>query len=181
MIKNLSSNYLQKYDNPPDLFSFRRNKFKKNDLKLEMLKIAQENLNMYKRLLNCRKSNYSQKKFVKEYKQSQYYKKNKCKYPSIDFYKEQRISNYFATIINPKNESSIFNNNNLFAKKHLKLKMETPYEKLFFKKKNHNFNNQKSYLVLDEVNINNNYSKRKTSEYFKTLSLIRNNNNNKNE
>ena len=181
MIKNLSSNYLHKYANPPNLFSFRRNKFKKNDLKLEMLKIAQENLNMYKRLLNCGKSIYSHKQFLKQYKQSQYYKKNSCKYPSIDFHKMQRISNYFATLNNPKNESSMFNNNNLLTKKKLKRKMETPYEKLFFKKKNHNFNNQKSYLVLDEVNINNNYSKRKTSEYFKTLSLIRNNDNNKNE
>ena len=179
--KNLSSNYLHKYANPPDLFSFRRNKFKKNDLKLEMLKIAQENLNMYKRLLNCGKSIYSHKQFLKQYKQSQYYKKNSCKYPSIDFHKMQRISNYFATLNNPKNESSIFNKKNLLSKEKIKSKMETPYEKLFFKKKNHNFNNQKSYLILDEVNINNNYSKRKTSEYFKTLSLIRNNDNNKNE
>jgi len=181
MIKNLSSNYLHKYANPPDLFSFRRNKFKKNDLKQEMLKIAQENLNMYKRLLNCGKSIYNHNKFLREYKQSQNYKKNSCKYPSIDFYKMKRISNYFATINNHKDESLMFNNNNLITKKKVNKKMESPYEKLFFKKKNHIFNNQHNNLFLNEVNINNNYSKRKISEYFKTHSLIRNNDNNKDE
>ena len=177
MIKNFSSNCLHKYENLPELFSFKRNKFRKNDLKLKMLKIAQENLNMYKRLLNCGKSIYSQKQFLKQYKQSQNYKKNSCKYPSIDFYKIQRISNYFATLNNPKNGSSMFNNNNLLTKKKLKWKMETPYEKLCFKNEKQNFNNQKNNLFLDEVNIINNYSKRKINEYFKTHSLIRNNKN----
>jgi len=181
MTKNLSSNYLNKYANPPDLFSYRRYKFKKNDLKLEMLKIAQENLNMYKRLLNCGKSIYNHKKLLKQYKESQNYKKNSCKYPSIDFHKMQRISNYFSTLNNPKNELSIFNNNNLLSKEKLKRKIDTPYEKLFFKKEKHIFNIQKNNLFLDEVNINNNYTKRKINEYFKTHSLIRNNSNNKNE
>ena len=176
MIKNLSSNYLDKNANTMNLFSFRRNKFKKNDLKLEMLKIAQDNLNMYKRLLNCGKSIYNQKQYLKQYKQSQNYKKNKCKYPSIDFYKIQRISNYIATLNNPKNDLPIFNNNNLFAKQKIKNKMETPYEKLFFKK------NIKNNLFLEEVNFNNNnFSKRKISEYFKTHYLARNNEKNKNE
>ena len=57
--------------------------------KHEIIKVAQENLYMLKRL-NERTSVYNFNKWNKEYEKSQYYKRSHCKYPSIDFYKTQR-------------------------------------------------------------------------------------------
>ena len=61
--------------------------------KHEIIKVAQENLFMLKRL-NERGSVYSVDKWQKDYEISQYYKRNRCQYPSIDFYKTQRCNTF---------------------------------------------------------------------------------------
>ena len=57
--------------------------------KREIIKVAQENLFMLKRL-NERTSFYNVDKWNKDYETSQIYKKNHCMYTPIDFNKTQR-------------------------------------------------------------------------------------------
>ena len=61
--------------------------------KHEIIKVAQENLYMLKRL-NERTSFYNVEKWNKDYEVSQYYKKNLCLYSPIDFNKTQRFGTY---------------------------------------------------------------------------------------
>ena len=61
--------------------------------KHEIIKVAQENLYMLKRL-NERTSFYNVDKWNKDYETSQYYKKNLCLYSPIDFNKTQRFGTY---------------------------------------------------------------------------------------
>ena len=61
--------------------------------KHEIIKVAQENLYMLKRL-NERTSFYNVEKWNKDYEVSQYYKKNLCLYSPIDFNKTQRFGAY---------------------------------------------------------------------------------------
>jgi hypothetical protein len=98
-------------------------------------------------------------------------KKNACQYPSIDFYKTQKISNYFSTLNIPSNKISLFNNNHKIKKKG---KKKTPYQKLFFLNEiiDTNINNYKK-ITLDKININT-LSQRKISEYFKNHYLLKN-------
>ena len=125
---------------------------------------------MYKRLLECKKSIYNKKKMLKEYRQSQYYKKNKCKFPSIDFYKMQRISNYFSTLVTPTNKDSIFNDNNYLMK--TKIKKKTPYQTLFFSKEINEENDINNIINLEKNNYNT-FSQRKKNDYFKTHYLLK--------
>ena len=60
--------------------------------KLEIIRVAQENQHMLKRI-NERGSYYNTSKWEKDYERAQYYKRNHCIYPSIDFYKTQRNYN----------------------------------------------------------------------------------------
>ena len=168
----MSKRYFDQIYQSPDLILFNKNIIKRNEMmKHEILNIAQNNLNMYKRLLKCKKSNYSEKKLSKEYKQSQYYKKNACQYPSIDFYKTQKMSNYFSTLNIPSNKLSKLNNNHKIK---IKGKKKTPYQKLFFLNEINDINidNYKK-IKLDKININT-LSQRKISEYFKNHYLLKN-------
>ena len=61
--------------------------------KNEIIRVAQENLYMLKRL-NEKTSAYNVDKWKKDYEASQYYKRNHCQYPSIDFYKTQKCSSF---------------------------------------------------------------------------------------
>ena len=61
--------------------------------KHEIIKVAQENLYMLKRL-NERTSFYNVEKWNKDYEVSQYYKKNLCLYSPIDFNKTQKFGSY---------------------------------------------------------------------------------------
>lgn len=59
--KNMSKRYFDQIYQSPDLILFNKNIIKRNEMmKHEILNIAQKNLNMYKRLLKCKKSNYSE-------------------------------------------------------------------------------------------------------------------------
>ena len=156
-----------------DKYSSSRNQFIKNDLKQEIFKIAQNNLNMYKRLLDCKKSNYNKEKFLKEYKQSQSYKRFACKYPSIDFYKTLKQSNYFSSLKYPSKEGlQIINSNYLIKpKKHNKKKNE--YQSLFFLKEINKLENKQNKLLLDQLNINS-IRQKNIDENFNTHYALRN-------
>lgn len=109
---------------------------------------------MYKRLLDCKKSNYSKNKFLKEYKQSQIYKSNSCRYPSIDFFRALRISNYHSSLnFSPKRKIKIINNNN-FMKKKTKSKNITPYQRLFYSNEINEIKNTKNKFLLEIFNLN---------------------------
>jgi hypothetical protein len=65
----------------------------------EIIRVAQENLYMLKRI-NERSSVYNVDKWDRDYRISQYYKRNHCQYPSIDFNKTQKEgsrANMFVT------------------------------------------------------------------------------------
>ena len=81
---------LFKYEH--DFLSFSR--------KEELINMAMENLNIYNRL-NSKKGSYNLKNHLKDYERAQYYKKNHCKFPSIDFYRTSKT--------NKENLCSIFN------------------------------------------------------------------------
>ena len=82
--------------------------FVKNSIK----EMAQDNLYMYKRIID-KKSAYDKNNLIRDYNRNQYYKQNICKYPSIDFYKEQKKhissttsknkNNYIKTRCNTEN------------------------------------------------------------------------------
>lgn len=66
--------------------------------KEELMDLARENYNIYQRL-NAKNSSYTLNSHLRDYEKAQYYKKNYCKYPSIDFYRTSK-SNSFCSIFN---------------------------------------------------------------------------------
>ena len=60
--------------------------------KAELINVAMENLNIYNRL-NSKKGTYTLKNHLRDYERAQYYKKNYCKFPSIDFYRTRKTNN----------------------------------------------------------------------------------------
>ncbi|MCQ2821408.1 MAG: CFAP97 domain-containing protein [archaeon] len=54
--------------------------------KLEIIRVAQENQHLFKRIQE-RSSFYNRNKWEKDYELAQYYKRNHCVYPCIDFTK----------------------------------------------------------------------------------------------
>ena len=58
--------------------------------KEELMDLARENFNIYQRL-NAKNSSYNLVGHLRDYEKAQYYKKNYCKYPSIDFYRTKQI------------------------------------------------------------------------------------------
>ena len=60
--------------------------------KKEMINVAIENINIYNRL-NAKKGSYTLKTQLRDYERAQYYKKNHCKFPSIDFYRTSKSIN----------------------------------------------------------------------------------------
>ena len=78
--------------------------------KHEIIRVAQENLYMLKRL-NERTSVYNVNKWNRDYEISQYYKRSHCKYPSIDFYKTQRygsLGNMFTGVSKKPTKKNIY-------------------------------------------------------------------------
>ena len=55
---------------------------------------------MSKRLNDKYYSKYNLNSHLKDYKKAQYYKKNHCRYPSIDFYRTNKISKSCVYIFN---------------------------------------------------------------------------------
>ena len=170
--KNFSSNH---FDN------ITKTRFKNNELKLQMFNIAQNNLNMYQRLLeNRQKSSYDTKTLFKGYRTNQGYKKISCVYPTIDFFKNKRIENYCFTC-NSKKEKlrSFLNTLDKYLKPQQKDLNRNTYEKLFFSNEIKNefiFRKKKNKLALNTINMDNSH-KKKFRKYFKTYSGINEKNN----
>jgi hypothetical protein len=57
--------------------------------KYEIIRVAQENQHMLKRIQE-RSSFYNVDKWERDYQKNQYYKKNHCVFPCIDFYRTQK-------------------------------------------------------------------------------------------
>ena len=76
--------------------------------KHEIIRVAQENLYMLKRLSE-KTSVYNVDKWNKDYQASQYYKRSHCQYPSIDFYKTQRCGS-FGNMFNNVSKNNTKNN-----------------------------------------------------------------------
>ena len=103
---------------------------------------------MYKRLLDCKKSIYDKKKYIKDYRQSQSYKKLSCKYPCIDFYRPIKISNFISSLRTPNKEKIFIN-----MKPKRNKQKKTLYQTLFFSKEINN-ENKKNKLFLDKIKLN---------------------------
>ena len=73
--------------------------------KHEIIRVAQENLYMLKRL-NERTSFYNVDKWNKDYEASQYYKKNHCLYSPIDFNKTQRYGGFNSGALSVGNKTA---------------------------------------------------------------------------
>ena len=73
-------------------FEYKKN-VKDGNKKKEIVKMAQENLHMLKRLQE-KTSHYNFYKYEKDYDRAQYYKRSHCAFPSIDFYKTQRANSF---------------------------------------------------------------------------------------
>ena len=134
--------------------------------KNEIIRVAQENLRMLKRL-NEKTSFYNFEKMKQDYEISQYYKKNHCLHPPIDFNKTQKsISNFGST------RKKFFSKNHYSSMNNLDSKYNFGKISLKKKKKFEEFNYRD--LDLDVKNYSNienkdDYSKEKE---FKKISEI---------
>ena len=122
--------------------------------KHEIIKVAQENLYMLKRL-NERTSVYNVDKWNRDYEASQYYKRSHCQYPSIDFYKTQRCSSFGNMLNNaPKNNTK----NNFYSK--------TQYSKNGFNYTNNTTNKSKKRKKFEDFSYRDlQIGKRSKSEF----------------
>ena len=133
--------------------------------KEELINVALENLNIYYRL-NSKKGNYILKNQLKDYEKAQYYKKNYCKFPSIDFYRTSKSKNgnlcpifNYCTFNNYKAINEKFLNK--YAKKtknHIMHKTKSAEELFNMDKIN------RKILKLPNYKTTNNYEKLKINE-----------------
>jgi len=148
--------------------------------KHEIIKVAQENLYMLKRL-NERTSFYNVEKWNKDYEVSQYYKKNLCLYSPIDFNKTQRFGTYqnswgIETGSTPK--KSYTNRKKIFAKTNYDgiNTMDIPEYKRFAnstqKRKKFEDFNYRDLELEEKKSINKN--KNEEEKVFKKISEIEN-------
>ena len=72
-------------------------------LKNHIKNIAQENLYMYKRIVEA-PATYDKIKWLQDYKQSQIYKRNACKFPSINFLKTHKKKKNLSANLYKKNK-----------------------------------------------------------------------------
>ena len=134
--------------------------------KEELMDLAKENYNIYQRL-NSKNSSYTLNHHLKDYEKAQYYKKNHCKYPSIDFYRTNKSSSSFNSLFNycafnnyvninnefynDKERQSKINN---FVKNHYKLKKYYEDKKKNKESKEQNIKNEDNNLI-EKTNKNN--------------------------
>ena len=179
--KNDRKKYKPLFKYEHDFLSFTR--------KEELINMAMENLNIYNRL-NSKKGNYNLKNYLRDYERAQYYKKNHCKFPSIDFYRTSKtnkenlcsIFNY-CTFYNYKTINEKFMNeylkktnsqmmhktksaNELFNINKYKKSKIYKYKLSSFKSKN---NNEEQKLT--EKNQNNDYVNRLRNKIFKPIEI----------
>ena len=156
------------------IFQYRPNTMGGNK-KHEIIRVAQENLYMLKRL-NERTSFYNVEKWNKDYEISQYYKRNHCLYAPIDFNKTQRLGGYpsnfgYAGVQTQKNYST---RKKFFSKTHYPTKT---IEDISENRRNTNSNKKRKRfedfnyrdLLMDEKNKN------EEEKVFKKISEMENN------
>ena len=158
------------------IFQYTKNTMGGNK-KHEIIKVAQENLYMLKRL-NERTSFYNVEKWNKDYETSQYYKKNHCLYSPIDFNKTQRLGNFpntWGLETNP-NQKNMTTRKKFFSQTNYKSNTtcHTPDYKRFAnsnkkRKKFEDFNYRD--LQFDDDNKKN---KKEEEKQFKKISEIEN-------
>ena len=104
----------------------------------ELMNLAKENYTIYQRL-NAKNSSYTINSHLRDYEKAQYYKKNYCKYPSIDFYRTSKSSS-FCPIFN----YCTFNNYN---------NINIEFENEYIKKNNFKtFHKNKSFSQINNIN-----------------------------
>jgi hypothetical protein len=119
----------------------------------ELLDIANKNRKIFWRL-NAKNSYYTLNSHLRDYEKAQYYKKNYCKYPSIDFYRTSKSSSFcsifnYCTFNNYNNINNEFlndyNNRNKFRNKNKNKSCEN-FTKMY------TFNKERQKKVDDIVN-----------------------------
>lgn len=145
--------------------------------KHEIIRVAQENLYMLKRL-NERTSFYNVEKWNKDYEASQYYKKNHCLYSPIDFNKTQRYGGFNTGALSVGNKTAT-TRKKFFSKTHyagmgtddssMKRGFATSNRK---RKKFEDFNYRD--LELDLKNKKEEPEKNKEEQQFKKISEVGN-------
>lgn len=164
------------------LYRFEGNCKNKNEVKINMKDIAQENLYMYKRLLD-KPPTYSLNKLLDDYTKNQYYKQNACRYQSIDFYNERKPK--------PKPKNIWYSNSTKkFARKNNIINCKT--ENFYFPKlasaisidfinninNNYKYNNYGGFIVLRKRKLN---LKKKFEDFnYKDLKKLKRSKNKKN-
>ena len=113
--------------------------------KQELIKMAQENLYMLKRITE-KTSFYNVNKWNKDYETSQIYKKSLCQFPSIDFYKTQRASSFYKTYTTSLSESS---NGNYFNRNKFRTMNQTTNSFRNIKKKKKKFSDFTYHDLID--------------------------------
>ena len=142
-----------------NLASFLNTKKKNKEIHVqnEIKALAQENLFMLKRLLE-KTSNINNRKLKEDFEKNQEYKNNICNYPSINFYKNAKISEPIIESFNFNKDKSK-NNTNVFPTIYKMSSLQ------FNKRKNH-------FNKLDEQYYKN------VKKIIKNDSVIKSENNN---
>ena len=194
---SLNKTLIKPYDNyNPHFYNWYR--------KEELMILAKENFNIYKRL-NAKNSSYTLFSHLRDYEKAQYYKKNHCKYPSIDFYRTSKSSSFgsifnyctFNNYNNINNEFSIeFNKSKNKSKSISKSKVKKNiFQKMNNKEKHKRLNNlvknfcrtkfcnnnlHESGIFLDNTNTSKSKNEFNTYNYKEVHDLSRKNNDNDN-
>jgi len=132
--------------------------------KFEIIKVAQENQHMLKRLKEkC--SIYNVAKWEQDYIKSQYYKKNKCLFPSLNYTKLQTTK--FNNILKNHNYYyKPFENKSFSFEKKLNLSQRPLLNNKIIinnNKQNNNFNNSVNYSLNNNNNLQKYLIKTKTN------------------
>ena len=118
--------------------------------KEELMDLARENFNIYQRL-NAKNSSYTLNSHLRDYEKNQYYKKNYCKYPSIDFYRTSKSSNS-CSIFNYCTFNNYNHINNEFAYEQNKKKYRTIHKNKSVSEIFNNINKQRQKKINNIVN-----------------------------
>ncbi len=135
----------------------------------ELMDLARENFNIYRRL-NAKNSYYTLNSHLRDYKKAQYYKKNYCKYPSIDFYRTSKCSSS-CSIFNYCTFNNYNNINNEFInefnnKKNIKIKTKNRSSENIDKLHTYNIERQKKIdaMVNTHYQLKDYYEEKKRNE-----------------
>jgi len=165
---NCPSSFLNRYNNilrQRNLLGLSRStnldkKDKNNyDKKLKVIKIAQENQGLFKRIVE-KKPEINFFQMEKEFLQNQYYKQQHCNFPSVNFFKPKGtiFQKNFKNLQNQRSYSNFHRNylNNVLYKNN----------------QNKSSNNIKKFPNINKIKKNTNYSFSKNSSYENSLNSL---------